>query len=186
MDDSAVPSDISIAERSLSPLTLCSHATTTELKPAMIVEEDNCYVLCPASHVPEAPTFAAVQEARDGILHAMAVTGGDTDSPRFTECLQFLSQHYEGCKNETARSEGMWLTLTKPTFFGNLGDNDQGDPMYTLGRMSFDMFSPSDLVCSLQGNFNSVQAIEPTESLLIPKSLRDEVSSGGSKLRTYK
>jgi len=190
-----VPSDISIAERSLSPLTLCSQATGTAeatKPPAMMIEDEeednNCYVFCPASN-PETPIWSAVHEARDGILHAMAVTGGDTDSPQFTECLQILSQHYEGLgistKNDDARSEGMWLTLTKPTFFGNLGDNDQGDPMYTLGRMSFDMFSPGDLVCSLQGNFNSVQEIEPTEALLIPKSLRDEVSAGSSVLRTY-
>ena len=85
----------------------------------------------------------------------------------------------------------MWLTLTKPNFFDCLGDNDQGDPMYTLSRMSFNMFSPANLICSLQGNFNSVELLvnDGERTMPVPKSLSDAVlGSAGSQveLRTYK
>jgi hypothetical protein len=139
---------------------------------------------------------ATVTIARDGILEALAIAGGDVTSPKFQSCLQTLESYFNltGVDTRSSRSrvasEGLWLTLTKPSFYANLGENDQGDPMYTLGRMSFDMFSPTSLVCSLQGNFNSVERVADTDraSVLeaVPKSLREEVEAGNSVLRTYK
>ena len=46
--------------------------------------------------------------------------------------------------------------LTKPTYLDCLGVNARGDPMYTLGRMSFEMFRPGDLVLSVDAVFNPV------------------------------
>jgi hypothetical protein len=139
---------------------------------------------------------ATVMAARDGILQALAIAGGDVHSDKFQSRLDVLASHFGVTGIDTRSSqggvatEGLWLTLTKPTFFGNLGDNDQGDPMYTLGRMSFDMFSPTSLVCSLQGNFNSCERVsdEQRASILetVPKGLREEVEAGNSILRTYK
>jgi hypothetical protein len=84
----------------------------------------------------------------------------------------------------------MWLTLSKPTYFGNLGETSAGDPMYTLGRMAFDMFVPTQLVCSLQGNFNPVHVVPPEERACLtekcPKSLAEEIGNGGTVLREYK
>jgi hypothetical protein len=66
--------------------------------------------------------------------------------------------------------------------------------------MSFDMFSPTSIVCSLQGTFNSVKVIsdENRRSLsqtnrdsdydhycAIPKKLQNEVDNGDSVMRTY-
>jgi hypothetical protein len=94
----------------------------------------------------------------------------------------------------------MWLTLTKPTFFGHLGPNDNGDPMYTLGRMSFDMFSPTNIVCSIQGNFNHVRPVlttvergrllrshrdENDHYCSIPKKFQDEIMDGTTMMKTY-
>jgi hypothetical protein len=139
---------------------------------------------------------ATVTTARDGILQALAIAGGDVTSPKFQSCLQTLESYFNltgvDTRSSSSRvaSEGLWLTLTKPSFYANLGENDQGDPMYTLGRMSFDMFSPTSLVCSLQGNFNSVERVADTDRPgvleAVPKGLREEVEAGNSVLRTYK
>ena len=105
--------------------------------------------------------------AKDDLLHALAVSGGDVDTPAFQQALAPLARHYtetgwDACDTDgiysnydgARRLEGMWLTLSKASYFGQLGTTpDGGDPMYTLGRMSFDMFRPTQLICSLQGNF---------------------------------
>jgi hypothetical protein len=132
----------------------------------------------------------AIREARDGLLEAVASSGGhltsdDSSSAQFHSCLQVLER-----QQVFASEEGMWLSLTAPNYFGNLGENDGGDPRYTLGRMAFDMFSPTRLVCSLQGNFNSVERVSDEQRsamlLHVPKALQDEVMANTSVLRTYK
>lgn len=121
--------------------------------------------------------------AREGLLNALASSGGDADNEEFQECLKILEY-----SNAQHTSKGMWLTLTKPTFFGCLGFNEDGDPLYTLARMSFDMFTPGDLVCSLQGNFNEVMDVPDVDrsDLNIPKALIDEVLDRSTTLKTYK
>lgn len=137
-----------------------------------------------------------VEKARDEVLHSLAVTGGDVDSEKFKVTIDPLEKYFSKQELDTRPQvvgadsvNGMWLTLSKPNFFGCLGENDNGDPMYTLGRMSFDMFSPTNLVCSLQGNFNPVEVVaeEDRKAMLqaVPKSLREEVESGETVLRTY-
>lgn len=184
--------------RSISPLTIPSvgsssfgsddmEAMQTEgtAPPAIIVadDDDDDEVV---STIPPNVSVSAITKARDGILHELAISGGETTSDRFKECLQFLESSFtlNICESDAALSEGRWLTLTKPSFFANLGDNDAGDPMYTLGRMSFDMFAPTQLVCSLQGNFNSVEKTSIQEGTPIPKALQKEVADG-AELHTY-
>jgi hypothetical protein len=139
--------------------------------------------------------------ARDGLLRALAVSHGDAAGAEFDRCLQTLRDNYVVVvpsynhinQGHTAQARGTWLALTRPTFFDCLGENGAGDPMYTLGRMSFDMFSPGDLICSLQGNFNQVEAVagdtqDHRAALLasVPKSLRREVGDCATVLSTYK
>ena len=131
-------------------------------------------------------------------MRSLAAAGGDAaEAGSFDACLSVLSDSYaERCEHQErtdAAADGMWLMLTKPTFFGQLGVNGSGDPLYTLGRMTFDMFTPSNLVCSLQGNFNSVGEVDDLDfggcssgGAAVPKSLRDEVQADSSMLRTYK
>ncbi len=144
----------------------------------------------------EQATPSEIEVARDSVLHALAVTKGDVDSDVFRSSIDPLEKYYSKQELDSRPQvigsdsiSGMWLTLSKPTFFGCLGENDNGDPMYTLGRMSFDMFSPTNLVCSLQGNFNPVEVVneEDRKAMLeaVPKSLREEVESGTTVLRTY-
>lgn len=90
---------------------------------------------------------------------------------------------------------GQWFTLTKPTYSDCLGFNDDGDPLYRLGRMSFEMFFPGDLVCAIQAVFNPIMNVVPTsskgqQSFSVPKTLQEEVkralaNDSGVVLRTY-
>jgi hypothetical protein len=138
---------------------------------------------------------------RDALLQALAISGGDAQAQAFAQSVDPLAEVFEEQDIDTRQTtnrasdktvQGTWLTLTKPTFFGNLGENDAGDPMYTMGRMTFDMFSPTNLICSLQGNFNSIEIVGDEqrgamlEAGLVPKSLREEVENREVALRTYK
>lgn len=131
------------------------------------------------------PTSAqALQSARDGLLLALSATGGNTDGHPFRQCLTTLHQYYRQTRMDvrtTNASSGTWLTLTKPIFADCLGQNDQGDPLYTLSRMSFDMFRPSDLICSLQGNFNCVEPVQTG----VPPVLQADVHQDDASFCTY-
>mmetsp|Transcript_14131 Transcript_14131/g.32802 ORF Transcript_14131/g.32802 Transcript_14131/m.32802 type:complete len:772 (-) Transcript_14131:500-2815(-) len=158
-------------------------------------------------------TFSCVDSmemARDEILRVLAIND-DVESDDFKSKVRPLEKFFLGQDIDTRRMpdlstpdpvvshvpmssapdsiDGMWLTLSKPNFFGKLGENDNGDPLYTLGRMSFDMFSPTNLICSLQGNFNRIEIVNEHErkAMLerVPKKLREEVEAGKTTLRTY-
>jgi hypothetical protein len=131
--------------------------------------------------------------ARDNLLQTLHSTKGDVESDEFKDSLDSLLQHYSSSLSSALLSgqtlDGMWLQLSKPTYFGCLGENADGDPLYTLGRMSFDMFSPTNIICSIQGNFNPIEAVGEAERKMIlqavPKSLREEVEGNNSTIRTY-
>ena len=162
-------------------------------------------------HDTSIPTFvlqqppASLETLKDALFHALACCAGNVDTKMVEDALLPLVQEYEQQQQQQQsltllaghdpydsnnRMEGMWLTLSKATYFGTLGQTPGGDPLYTLGRMAFDMFLPTQLVCSLQGNFNPVHRVgqEEREEVLsrCPKSLLDELELGESVLRTYK
>ena len=166
-----------------------------------VIEDDEhgdyCVVFPPKMmNIPKPQaTTAEVLNAREGLLYQLAISGGETTSAAFLDCLTVLQDNYmnqvqaeyensmDGINNPYSVHEGTWLTLTKPTFFGCLGENDNGDPLYSLGRMTFDMFTPSNLICSLQGNFNTVHEI--TDPTTVPDGLLSQVGNDVSNLRTY-
>jgi len=139
---------------------------------------------------------------RDELVDELKASGGDTDSASFQSKLAILTSFYLSSNND-ARSvhghasafdlDGTWLTLTKPTYHDAKGRNEIGQYVYALGRMSFDMFRPTGLVCSIQGTFNTIHAINPASEQLpmhIPRPLRREVwrsisDHQADSLRTY-
>jgi hypothetical protein len=143
-----------------------------------------------------------IESIRDQFVKELKANGGDTDSPGIQSQLAILTSFYLSSDND-ARAvhgnvsafdlDGTWLTLTKPTYPESKGTNDIGQHVYALGRMSFDMFRPTGLICSIQGTFNTIHAIDPVSEQLpvfIPRSLRREVMRSVSddqvdSLRTY-
>jgi hypothetical protein len=144
-----------------------------------------------------------IKTLRDKLVEELKVNGGDTDTKSFKSKFATLNSFYVA-SNKDARTmhgnssafdlDGTWLTLSKPTYIDVKGRSGVGQYMYSLGGMSFDMFRPAGLVCSLQGTFNTIHAIDPKSEELpvfIPRSLRKEVRQSLShheadSLRTYK
>ena len=194
----------SASERSISPLTVDADIFRDEdilqtveasaATPAHIVlddDEDEPSVLTMMDHDPMVSSVRSSEirlsqplaQARQCLLQELAVTAGETTSETFQSALQLLqsSQHHH---HQPPSYTGLWLTLTKPTFFDCLGVNGNGDPLYTLGRMSFGLCAPTQLVCSLQGNFNRLERVEATTGS-VPKSLRQELLLDCGHLETY-
>lgn len=84
-------------------------------------------------------------------------------------------------RQNVPKLEGQWFTLTKPTYLDCLGFNDDGNPMYTLGRMSFEMFRPGNLVLSIEAVFNPIMEVvgkgsEQDDAMFsVPKTLQEDV-----------
>jgi hypothetical protein len=88
--------------------------------------------------------------------------------------------------------DGTWMSISPPDFPSVLGKNCEGDSLFTLGRMAFGMFEPSDLICSIQKQYNVIKRVKSKDlPLYVPKTLAEEVASEsgrkyGGRLRTYK
>jgi len=155
----------------------------------------------------------AIQTAKKKLILELAKNGGSVETDRFSEILDELVKLHDPSKFDARKLpsqpkkvamkidkkkgfmlephlEGMWISLSQPKYFDCLGFNKEGDPMYTLGRMSFDMFRPTQLVCSIRGTLNSIKVVHSKERREIiehaPKSLRKELERGEGILRTYK
>lgn len=142
---------------------------------------------------------AAIQAAKDKLIEKLGNAQGDVTDKDFLKALDKLVDLYDPSqfdarirtskkKDTASHLGGTWMTLSKPTFTGCIGQNENENPMYTLGQMSFDMFRPGKLVCSIQGCFNPVHTVSRKDREAIqyvPKSLREEVLGGSTILRTY-
>eukprot|EP00590_Aulacoseira_subarctica_P003140 CAMPEP_0172421434 /NCGR_PEP_ID=MMETSP1064-20121228/7676_1 /TAXON_ID=202472 /ORGANISM="Aulacoseira subarctica , Strain CCAP 1002/5" /LENGTH=398 /DNA_ID=CAMNT_0013161831 /DNA_START=149 /DNA_END=1345 /DNA_ORIENTATION=+ len=133
------------------------------------------------------------------LLNALADTQGETSSPKFHKAVNdlvyarrmsnnFCNTDFDARKEpadgEPHAFDGVWLTVSKPNYSECLGQNADGEYMYTLGRLSFDMFRPTSLLCSIQGLFNPVFVTDHTPDV-IPRNLRTDVQENKSTLRTY-
>jgi hypothetical protein len=133
------------------------------------------------------------------LLNAWADAHGETSCPKFlkavddlvearqksdTLCNSVMDSRKEPGDGQPHALEGVWLTVSKPNYSECLGQNSEGEYMYTLGRMSFDMFRPTSLLCSIQGLFNPVFVTDHTPDV-IPRNLRKDVQENKSTLRTY-
>lgn len=143
-----------------------------------------------------------IESIRDQLVEELKSNGGDINLSVQSK-LSILTSFYLSSDND-ARAvhgntsafdlDGTWLTLTKPTYAEAKGRNKLNQYVYNLGRMSFDMFRPTGLVCSIQGTFNTIHAIDPASEnvpVFIPRPLRREVwrsisDDQADSLRTYK
>ena len=89
----------------------------------------------------------------------LACKGGDTKDPSVASLLRDLGKaspsHGDGLL-QVKLACGQWELVSKADFPDCEGANAAGDPLYTLGRMSFGMLAPSDLLCSIQSITNTI------------------------------
>ena len=125
-------------------------------------------------------------------LEAIRSTNGDTSNPRFVAALKSLTSLYRGMKNQpgarqdiSSDFEGRWMMLSRPNFRDGLGQNRRGDFVYTLGRMAFGMFRPTELRCSIQRILNTTAFVGPDDDLpdSVPRSLRKEIQDLRDSIR---
>jgi hypothetical protein len=147
-----------------------------------------------------------VLEAKRELLSELIRAGGDSSRPEFEEKLQALLINYEPSHFDPRRGvtrtsvnycsrcvdpsklEGIGISESKPVYPGCLGMNGKGEPMYKLGRMSFDMFRPTQLIVSIQGTFNAIDVVDGTDEeavKYVPNSLLPDVRHGKSPVRKY-
>jgi len=147
---------------------------------------------------------AKIQATKAELLSTLE-KGGTTSSSSFKTSLASLETYSRMKKSsndkkrklssctEVTNIDGTWLTMSPPEYSNSsLGHNAWGDSLYTLGRMTFDMYQPSGLVCSVQKQYNQIQEVEKDDlPLYVPKTLRGEVdnersSENKGRLKTYK
>mmetsp|Transcript_38653 Transcript_38653/g.93450 ORF Transcript_38653/g.93450 Transcript_38653/m.93450 type:complete len:579 (-) Transcript_38653:281-2017(-) len=188
--------EVHFVEDENSPFESVEHVASRQDEEVHFVEDMDEDASADSFSLEQNPIYhfqKTMTRARDNLLKTLDLTKGDVESEAFKDSLSVLLQHYSSSLSSALLSnqtlDGMWLNRSKPTYFGCLGENEDGDPLYTLGRMSFDMFSPTNIICSVQGNFNPIEAVSEAERAMIlqavPKSLRDEVENDNSTIRTY-
>jgi hypothetical protein len=153
--------------------------------PDAIVDHDHDHDdACDSSDLPRAPSIAALKAA---LVEDLRQSGGDVSAPHFVSCLDALHELYQASKKDerwgpsssgAVPSDGTWIALSKPTFTECRGRNDRGQCLYTLGRLSFDMFRPTSLLCSLRGVFNTVSL--PEDAVTTGTTSNASTSSIGS------
>lgn len=142
-----------------------------------------------------------IEGIRDEIIAKLRHNGGVLDASLKTG-LSIIESYYLSSDLDARRVDtsafpyeidGTWLTLSRPTYTECQGKNHNDEYLYSLGRMSFDMFRPTNLKCSIQGIFNTVQMLDASKGELpfsMPRKIRKELGkslvNGGVKgLRTY-
>jgi hypothetical protein len=82
------------------------------------------------------------------------------DVLRAIEELQALNPPEDAAVD--ANLEGDFHSLTKPEFPGRIKQDPENDHIdqYTLGRMSFNIFQPKDLVCTIRKTKNTLKLVE--------------------------
>ena len=124
-----------------------------------------------------APDSLIVQAKTEALI-ALRSSFGDTSTPHFQCALKALSSIYRQSTKavDVHKLEGEWLTLSRPNFPDCLGQNINGDFVYTLGRMSFDMFRPNNLRCSIKKIVNNISKVElrkdHIQNIAMPRGLR--------------
>lgn len=127
--------------------------------------------LCPNEDLPQLSSQSlpitwdpeVVTLLKEKIVEVLQKTGGNTSTTEFQRCLEQLQAVYAIQPNNTTAtsSNGTWLTLSKPNYSECLGRNEHGEYLYSLGRMSFDMFRPTHLKCSIRAVMNNIRVMDP-------------------------
>ena len=110
-------------------------------------------------------------------------------NPQFMSLLKVLQGLYIktniDARYDNNINDGTWFSLISPNYQECLGENIYGDKKYTMGRMSFDMFRPTRLICSIQWMFNIVLSINAHNARPLPKCMQSLFEGKSHLLRQY-
>lgn len=143
--------------------------------------DDEPYLKC----FTKSPLSFVTRTCRSELVDSLLAAQGDVTDGRFVKALEVLSSIYAASNHKTDPEifiskflNGSWVSLSKPAYGGCLGKNQQGDYLYTLGKLSFGMFKPANLKCSVHHTLNNIRhACEiDTAPTAAPWSLRRELA----------
>jgi len=153
------------------------------------------------SELQKASILHLVKVAKHEALKALKNSQGDTTSPRFQSALNALAAIYQGngfslqSHQSQVQFEGNWVNVSRPNFPNCLGNHPKsGHFLYTLGRMSFDMFRPLNLRCSIQKVMCKTRPLDAAAGEAVPRevprSLKQQIQemeeqNKTSSIRTY-
>lgn len=133
------------------------------------------------------PRALVTRTCRSELVDSLLSSHGDVTNPRFLKALQVISSIY--ASSDPARPvddtsfidnylNSAWVSLSRPAYDGCLGSTERGDYMYALGKMSFNMFKPGHLKCSVQHTLNKIDYVCDMNSArnAVPWSLRRELA----------
>lgn len=118
-------------------------------------------------------------------------SGEDDNSSRLTPFLEELYQSYAASGIDARVSteptyNGDWQNVNLPNFPGGAGFNDLGQPLYTLGRLTFNRIPNGKNV--LVASEKMVQRVHPYSGPLpphVPSSLQNAIQKDPSQLRSF-
>jgi hypothetical protein len=139
------------------------------------------------------PSFTSpVVEARETLL-SLLQSGEKENSPALTPHLNALTRAYSESKIDARFSKepisfcGEWVNANIPEFPGQVDVTDEGLPVYTVGRLTFQHI-PSNVNCVVTKMMQTIRPIPSHESspplMSIPEELRRDYRFNRRHLRT--
>jgi hypothetical protein len=203
----ATTATISVNENSTTITSSNTLDDTLRAIQEMIQEKNNASEEGEIYTMSSNPRNWVTKTIRSELIDALQSVQGDITDKRFLSSLEVLSRFYKASGRDARVNpwsgrkvsddstydygggdvggpiagdllEGSWVNMSRPNYVECLGKNDEGDFMYTLGRMSFDMFQPGNLICSVQSTHNNIRIVGEKEELPkdVPSSLKEEVA----------
>lgn len=136
-------------------------------------------------HVNASAAVVLLKEAKQNFLQILNNHGNDTSDPNVAAAIDDLGRKWQilrkqqgqgsapgggGSGSETephliTKMKGKWIQSSAPIFPNAIKDPDApGKFKYTLGRLSFNLFQPKNLVCTLDGTTNLIDQFDPPSS----------------------
>jgi len=114
---------------------------------------------------PAVRTFV-LKTLKSELIYALLDSQGNVSDERFSKALYLLSEMYRSQQELSHRNDslspllhGVWRSISRPNYSGCLGQNENGESVYTLGKMSFNMFQPGNLRCTVQRTSTSIAPV---------------------------
>jgi len=120
-----------------------------------------------SSHQSQPKPTTRIEELKSELKSLLARKDGSTKDPDVVAVVNELAE-LNPCKENCSRTpliEGEFIALTCPNFPGRLKPEpgEEHIKKYTLGRMSFNIFQPTNLICTVKSARNPVAPSGTTE-----------------------
>lgn len=146
-----------------------------------------------------AETHYAKRPEIESFYDALYSSKRDVESQKVKGAMMKLCATYINAdvrKSTSNYFDGDWLMESAPSFSNKKGYNENGDAVYLMGRMTFNMIQPGSILCSIQKTTQHVHKLSKYPSNIdeegkiilppfIPTKLLEEVNAKSDEVRTF-